>query len=151
MKGPCQRQALRVNFDKDQDASEKSVIQAKHDIISVVDDLDQSVFNDLNVCFFNAKFYENYIFKMIYYKSAEKLIEYELYEYKKLQEQKWRGIIDKIKGGTFNKFLKEQLKDNVGNDIQEKFNEKNVIANNEIEKDVLKTIEDLKLNLQKMK
>lgn len=138
-----------INFDKDQDTSQKSINQAKQDIISVVDDLDQSVINDLNVCFFNAKFYENYIFKLIYYKSAENIVKYEFNEYKKLTEQKWKGLIDKIKGGTFNKFLKEQLKDNVGNDIQEKFNDKNINANNEIEKDVLNSFEKYKLKYTK--
>ena len=92
--------------------SDKSLLQAKHDIISVVDGLDESNYKDINVCFFNAKYYENYIYKSSYYNSPEKLILYENKEYKKMQEQRWKGLIDKIRGGTFNKYLKEQLKDN---------------------------------------
>ena len=53
-----------INFDKNQDTSDKSLNQAKNDIISVVDGLNESIFKDLNVSFFNAKFYENYIFKL---------------------------------------------------------------------------------------
>ena len=138
-----------INFDKDQDSSEKSIIQAKKDIISVVDEKDKIFINDVNVSFFNAKFYENYIFKLIYYKSPKEIIKYELGEYKQLQEKKWRGFIDKIKGGTFSKFLKEQLKDNINNDIKEKFNEKNQKPNDEIEKEVLTTINNYKLKFNK--
>ena len=55
-----------INFDKDQDISDASINQAKNDIINVVDGLDNSIKKDLNVCFFNAKYYENYIFKFHY-------------------------------------------------------------------------------------
>ena len=138
-----------INFDKDQDTSEKSIKQAKNDIISVVDGLDKSILKDLNVCFFNAKFYENYIFKSIYYQKAETIIEHELGEYKKLQEKKWKGFIEKIKGGTFSKYLKEQLKDNIGNDIQDKFNEKTIETSKEIEEEITNLINKLKLKLSK--
>ena len=134
-----------VNFDKDQDTSEISMMQAKNDIISVVDGLDKRNINDLNICFFNAKYYENYIFKLSYYNSAKNLILYEYNEYTKLQEQKWRGLIEKIRGGTFNKYLKEQLKDNIANDIQKKFNEKEININEDIEKEVKETLGGLNL------
>ena len=133
-----------INCDKDQPISENSLNQAKKDIISVVDGLNESIFNDLNVCFFNAKYYENYIFKLLYYKSAKKLINYEFKEYQKLQQKKWQGLVDKIKGGTFNKFLKEQLKDNIGNDITEKFNEKNINPNEEIKNDIKEIVNSKK-------
>lgn len=138
-----------INCDKDQDTSEKSLIQAKNDIISVVEGLNPSVFNDLNVCFFNAKFYENYIFKLIYYNSAKRLIHSESKNYKDLQEKKWKGIVEKIRGGTFVKFLKEQLKDNIGNDIKEKFNEKNVKENKDIEQEVKDVNESKQLKMNK--
>ena len=134
-----------VNFDKDQDTSEISMMQAKNDIISVVDGLDKRNINDLNICFFNAKYYENYIFKLSYYNSSKNLILYEYNEYTKLKEQKWRGLIEKIRGGTFNKYLKEQLKDNIANDIQKKFNEKEININEDIEKEVKETLGGLNL------
>ena len=126
-----------INFDKDQDISEKSFNQAKNDIISVVDGLEKDNLKDLNVCFFNAKYYENYIFKLLYYHSAEKLLEYEHKNFKKLIEKAWkmRGG-DKIKVGTFNNYIKKQLKDNIGNDIKTKFDEKIVKENQGIEKEV---------------
>lgn len=49
-------------------------MQAKFDTISVVENLEPSDIKNSSVHFFNAKFYENYIFKILYYKSAKKLI-----------------------------------------------------------------------------
>jgi len=142
-----------INFDKGQDTSDKSLNQAKNDIISVVEGLDESIFKDLNVCFFNAKFYENYIFKLKYYESAEKLINYESREYKKMTQKRWSGLLDMVKGGTFSKYLKDQLKDNIGNDIKEKFNEKTVKPNENIENEVksLNNTQKLKLSEKDIK
>ena len=136
-----------INFDKNQDTSDKSLNQAKNDIISVVDGLDESMFKDLNVSFFNAKFYENYIFKLKYYESAEKLINYESREYKKMTQKRWSGLIDMVKGGTFSKYLKDQLKDNIGNDVKEKFNEKTVKPNENIENELKALNNNKKLKL----
>ena len=55
-----------INCDKDQDMSNKSLNQAKKDIIQIINGLDESNLNDINVCFFNAKYYENFIFKHYY-------------------------------------------------------------------------------------
>ena len=52
-----------INFDKDQDTSNKSISQAKNDIIKILPDLNSSYINDLNLCFFNARYFENYILK----------------------------------------------------------------------------------------
>ena len=125
-----------INYDKDQDISEKSLNQAKNDIISVVDGLEKSNLKDLNVCFFNAKYYENYIFKLLYYHSAKKLLDYYFKDFKKLEENSYKLMDNKIKVSTFNEHLKKQLKDNIGNDIKVKFNEKNVKENDIIEKEV---------------
>ena len=125
-----------INFDKEQDISEKSLNQAKNDIISVVDGLEKKNFNDLNVCFFNAKYYENYIAKLLYYHSAKKLLEFEFKVNNKLNEETWKGKKEKGKLMPFREFLKKQLKDNVGTDITTKFDEKCVKENEAIEKDV---------------
>ena len=138
-----------INCDKDQDTSDKSLLQAKHDIISVVVGLDESNYKDINVCFFNAKYYENYIYKSSYYNSPEKLILYENKEYKKMQEQRWKGLIDKIRGGTFNKYLKEQLKDNIITDIPEKFNEETVKCDVKVEEEVSQSLKKLNTKFTK--
>ena len=125
-----------VNCDKDQDMSNKNLNQAKKDIIQIINGLDESILNDINVCFFNAKYYENFIFKTLSYNSTQSLI-YDIYDtYNQLKEGKFKGYIDKIKGGTFIKYLKERLLDDVKNDIKEKFDEKKVIQNSDIENDV---------------
>ena len=66
-------------------------------------------------------------------------------EYKRLEAQRWKGFLDKIKGGTFIKYSKEQLKNNIGNDVKDKFNGTNFSANNEIEKNVSNTIGELSI------
>lgn len=56
----------------------------------------------------NEKFYGNFIFKMIYYKYAKKLIMYECDECEKYKDEKLIG--NYIKGGTFINFLKNNQK-----------------------------------------
>ena len=129
-----------INCDKDQDKSEKSINQAKNDIIKAINGLKNDDKENINVCFFNAKYYENYVFKFGYYNSIESLIHFEYTEYLRAQDKFWKGLLDKIKGSTFNKYLIEQLKDNVKSDIKEKkFEEKKVNPDDNI----VKTIEDI--------
>ena len=128
-----------INCDRDQDTSDKSLIQAKNDIINVVG-LNSNIFKDIKVCFFNAKFYENYIYKLRYYNDGYSLIEYEYNEYLLLQEKLFRGLLDLRKGKTFNKYLIDTLKDNIKNDIPDKFNEKLVEPNKSIKESVEKII-----------
>ena len=137
-----------INFDRDQDISKKSEIQAKNDIISVIKGLDEKSENKLNVCFFNAKYYENYIFKLRYYKSPSDLIRHEYNEFLKLQEDLWKGFIEKIKGGTFNKYLTDKLKDNIKNDIPDKFNESSIEPNEEIVNSIKEIIKFNNLNFK---
>ena len=130
-----------INCDKDQDKSEKSLNQAKNDIITAINGLKKDDMENINVCFFNAKYYENYIFKLGYYNSIESLFEYEQKEYERSQDRFWKGLLDKVKGTTFNKYLIEQLKDNVRNDIKNiKFDEKKVEPNENVLKTVLEII-----------
>ena len=130
-----------INCDKDQDKSEKSLNQAKNDIIKAIDGLKkEDDMENINVCFFNAKYYENYIFKLGYYNSIESLFEYEYEQFLMSQDRFWKGLLDKLKGTTFNKYLIEKLKDNVKNDIKNiKFDEKKVEPN----ENVLKTVKEI--------
>ena len=110
-----------INFDKDQDTSKNTLLQAKKDIIKILPDLNEQYIDDLNLCFFNAKYFENYVLKYKYYNSFEYLIESEHNQYLILQEQLSKGQINSIKGGTFNKFFFNQLKENIKKDIKDKF------------------------------
>ena len=123
-----------VNCDKNQDTSEKSLIQAKNDIIQAIEGLDKKNMKDINVCFFNAKFYENYIFKLKYYNDPEFLFEFEEIEFIRVLDKFWKGIIEKVKGSSFNKYLLKQLEENVKHDIEEKYEEGKVKINENIEK-----------------
>ena len=110
-----------INFDKDQDTSQKTLLEAKKDIIKILPDLNENFLNDLNLCFFNAKYFENYVLKYKYYNSFEYLIKNEFDQFLRLQEQLSKGQINSIKGGTFNKFFLNQIKEKVKNDIKDKF------------------------------
>ena len=113
-----------INSDKEQEISEKSILQAKKDVIQTIQNLNITNLNKINLCFFNAKYYENYLFKLNYYNSTELLIEYEYNQFIDRNEKFWKGIEEKVKGETFNRFLKEKLKDNIKNDISSNYNEK---------------------------
>ena len=63
-----------INCDKDQDRSNKSIIQAKKDIVQVIKDLNPKDMDKINISFFNAKYYDNYIFKLNYYNNIEFLM-----------------------------------------------------------------------------
>ena len=49
-----------INCDNSQDQSDKSLKEAKNDIINIITDLNENNMKDLQVSFFNAKFYEKY-------------------------------------------------------------------------------------------
>ena len=115
-----------INFDKDQDTSKQTLLEAKKDIIKVLPDLNESFINNINLCFFNAKYFENYVLKYKYYNSFQYLIKSEFDQYLRLQEQLSKGQIDSIKLGSFNKFFLNQLKENIKNDIKDKFIEKDI-------------------------
>ena len=131
-----------INSNKEQDISEKSILQAKKDIIQIIPGLNSTNLNNINVCFFNAKYYENFLFKLNYYSSCELLIEYEHDQFINSNENFWKGFeVKQIKGVTFNKYLKEKLKDNIKNDISDTYNEK-LIQSNEIYEKEIKQISD---------
>ena len=127
-----------INFDKDQDTSIKSILQAKDDILKILKNLNNSYINDLNLCFYNAKFYENYLLKYNYYNSFSNLIKNEINQFIKLKELFNKGEIENFKGGPFNKYFLNKLKENIRNDVPVKFNE-NII---ELDKELKKEIND---------
>ena len=50
-----------MNFDKEQNSFEKSVMVSKHAIISVVEDLDKNDLKDLSICF-SMKNFMNFLY-----------------------------------------------------------------------------------------
>ena len=113
-----------INYDKSQKITSDSESRAKKDILNVIDLKQNNINDELNVCFLNAKFYEDYNFKKIYYNSTDFLFDYEYNGYLESKENFWKGKTDIIKGKTFPKYLLERLKENTRNDINEKFDEK---------------------------
>ena len=115
-----------INFDKSQVVNDSSESECKRDILKVFDFNNKNINEGINVCFLNAKSFEDYNFKLRYYNSLEFLFDYEYNIYLLSKEYFWKGKLDKLKGKTFLKHLLERLKENIKNDITEKFNEKEV-------------------------
>ena len=120
-----------VNYDENDYKSKTPSIeftQTKLDIYKMIKDLDNKVVKNLNICFFNANYYETYLFKLKYYSSSNFFINYEYSKYLKSQKK----IINKINHKHFNKYLVDKLKKTIKIDIPDKFIEKEVKLNEEL-------------------
>jgi len=113
-----------INFEQTLNIDKKIESQTKKDILKVIELNDQNINEELKFCFLNAKYYEDYNFKLKYYSSIEFLFEYEFNNYNVSIENYWKGIMDKIKGKTFIKYLQERLKENIRKDILKKYDKK---------------------------
>ena len=142
-----------VNFENSQNINETLENKAKNDIIKVIE-LNQKNINDVvNVCFLNAKYYEDYNFKFNYYNSLDFLFEYEFNGFIDSKERFWKGMLNKIKGKTFLKYLTERLKENISQNINGKFKEKEVNIDSKISNEVREIIKKkyLKDNIDEKK
>ena len=138
-----------VNADEKQEISEKTLNQAKADIIYIINNKkNKNYFNDINICFYNAKFYEQYLSKLIYYKSGVNIIQTEYKAYKNLKAKSLKGLIDDISYGSFYKYLSKKLQDNIKNDIEIRFVEKEVTQNEDMEKSINNILENNSLKLK---
>jgi GTP-binding protein EngB required for normal cell division len=133
---PCQafinKCLFIINCDQIQKISDETEKLSKNDIIKVFNLKGNDADKEVNVCFFNAKFYESYNSKLKYYTSIPFLFEVEYKGFKESQEKFWKGKVDRIKGKTFIKYLLEKLKENIRTDIIPKFEEKKIDIDSEI-------------------
>ncbi len=127
-----------LNNELEQKTTEDELNIAKEDIKTIINNIDDV--NNIKLCFFNAKFYENYIYNYNYFYSLDNLIniEYENYKYSKTSfyrkpfsikksEDKsfldyfYNSLIKKIKSLYDIKNLKKHLKSQIINEnIKEK-------------------------------
>lgn len=127
-----------INCEQKQEISPKTIMQAKKDIIEMVNSLNKCSPDDINVSFFNAKIFENYVFKSKYYLNPEMIFRYHLSEFEKSESNFFNGVIDIVVGKNFNKFLIGKLKQNVDQDFKNpKFDEKKVKIDEDIKKIVM--------------
>ena len=115
-----------INFEQTLKVNDKIKSEAKKDILKVVELNNQNIDNELKVCFLNAKYYEDYNFKLKYYSSIEFLFEYEFNNFNESIENYWMGMVNKIKGKNFIKYLQEKLKQNIRKDIIKKYDGKEI-------------------------
>ena len=115
-----------INFEQTLKVDDKIISEAKKDKLKVVELNNQNIDNELKVCFLNAKYYEDYNFKLKYYSSIEFLFEYEFNNFNESIENYWMGMVNKIKGKNFIKYLQEKLKQNIRKDIIKKYDGKEI-------------------------
>ena len=143
---PCpafiQKCLFIINCDQTQKITNETEKISKNDIIKIFNLKGDAVDKEVHVCFFNAKFYEGYNSKLRYYTSIPFLFEVEYRGFIESQEKFWKGNLDKIRGKTYLKYLLEKLKENIRNDIEIKFEEKNININPEISDLIEKIIKD---------
>lgn len=140
-----------VNSDSQQEISPRTEAQAKNDVLSVIshkEKNDLKDLNDINICFFNAKYYENYLSQIRYYQSGGYIVLKEYNEYRKKKDKFFKGLFD-FNGGTFNKYLLGRLKDNIKKDIKQPFDENQVTPNPDIEQSVKDILEKYALKFKK--
>ena len=138
-----------VNADEKQEISEKTINQAKSDILYITTNkVDNDDLKDVNVCFYNALLYEQYLYKLDYYKSGEHIIRTEYRAYKNSKSNFIKGIFTDIMYGSFYKYLAKKLKDNIKKDIQTEFVENKVKPNETIENSINNALDYYQLKLK---
>ena len=126
-----------VNADEKQEISEKTLNQAKADILYITNKKRyNNNINDIKICFYNAIFYEAYLLKLMYYQLGVNIIKTEYKAYKNVKAKSLKGLIDDISYGSFYKYLLKKLQDNIKIDIKIPFNEKEIAQNEDIEKSI---------------
>ena len=143
-----------LNNEKEQSTTENDLYQAKKDINKVLNNSEDMI-NDINTCFFNAKYYENYcqIYNYFYNLNDSFDIEYEEYKnrkssffknplsFKKKKEQEffeffYSNIRTKIKelydinNNNLKKILEDQtINENVEKNLKQIMNNMNIHEN----------------------
>ena len=93
-----------LNNDIDQSSTEEDINKAKGDIRNIIKGVEEK---DINLCFFNAKYYSNYCYNYNYYFNWNNSLNL---EYKNFQDIKTRifsnpSAIDLMINNTFNEYL----------------------------------------------
>ena len=93
-----------LNNDIDQSSTEEDINKAKGDIRNIIKGVEEK---DINLCFFNAKYYSNYCYNYNYYFNWNNSLNV---EYKNFQDIKTRifsnpSAIDLMINNTFNEYL----------------------------------------------
>ena len=113
-----------INCDSKQEITPKTKNQAINDIKETLQ-LEKSDSKEVNLCFYNAKYYENYVFKLKYYINPEFIFRYEMKEFENSVNNYYKGNAQKDIDSSFNKYFINILKSNISSDIiNPKFAEK---------------------------
>ena len=132
-----------INFKNNQNISEKYVKEAKEDISTIYRNLN---INDINVSFFNARFYDNYLKKLNPYEVPEKLIKKEIKLYNNLRENFFLGLNENFNKKTFIEQFKNKLTEDVKNISKEEEKMLKVSIKNIIDKKTEKNIHEEDIN-----
>ena len=143
-----------LNNEKEQSTTKNDLKQAKEDINKILNNSIKNI-NDINICFFNAKYYENYCKIYNYFYNLQNSFNEEYEEYKntkalffknplsvkKNEEQEfydyfYNSLKTKIKelydinDNNLKKILKKQtINENIGNNLKKIINDMNINEN----------------------
>ena len=102
-----------LNIDKSYNAGDEDLAKAKKDIQQIIGNENEKQENDINLCFFNAKYYIDYCNDFTYFFNLEETFENECKNYKIIKNNKFKypRLYGNKKDRTFFEFLYKQLND----------------------------------------
>ena len=129
-----------LNNEKSQNTGEEDLIKAKKDIKQIIGYEYEKDQNDMNLCFFNAKYYIDYCNVLTYFSNLEETFENEYNNYKTIKRNRYKypRLYGSKKSITFLDYLYKQLNDiyktkfgakknlksqNINNDVKNRINE----------------------------
>ena len=136
------------NNDNNQPTNENALEKAKEDIQILINGTEK---NDINACFFNAKFYLNYINSLNYFSDIDQLFEIERKNYLRNKYDLFNtGLSNRFDPDTtFIKYLNNKLIKKNKKDFEKGITKKQIIIEN-IENKVNENLEELiKYNINK--
>ena len=132
-----------LNNDDTQEINEKELEKSKEDIQYIIKNIKKE---DLNVCFFNAKFYSNFIDNFNYFINIKNTINSEFKEYKKYQADIFKNPnnykskkYDRFGDYFYTKVVEKIEKGGFGTSIE---------SDEEINEDILSQIEEILKDLE---
>ena len=137
------------NFDH-QKIEDNEIEQTKRDISKIIKGFnveDEKEINDINLCFFNAQYYNNYLIKYNYFFNLKDSVQFEFQSYLKKNQEVFKNPDSNstTKNKSFCEFLITQLKNkNKG------LKNKKQIFNQEIEKNLNGIFKNLNFNMKEI-
>ena len=133
------------NNDNDQNTSEYDINLGKDDIVKLIPGIDKE---NINLCFFNAKYYNNYLNNYNYFYNLKETIfkEYKNYKDYNMNIYKYPELSANKKYNAFCRYLSSTLDQKIEKLFESKINKSSKI-NEKVEKDLTNILKELPINM----